>query len=605
MKLLNKVIAMLLIACLSVNGISSYAYAANSVGADYVPPQCENVNPTNLRTELANIIQASFNRDIDIEKKVNSQWMLLHLNDAIDSEIDKAADVVSRRTGVGAKIRSNWSKDKIKELTNEIVELAFDSPSSEVKSRLTNLSKQVADELFEKVNQSATSSTYQAMNCIQKFIGQTYSQTMLNMFDKYLVSLSQGVEPSTSYENSDLTLGEVNRGKVTGAVGIGVVLTIVQRKVIRGAIERITGRIGLDIGERLFERLAFLEIPFIGEVIIGVLTLWDVVQGFNGALPIIQDKLKEPELKLDVRQRIISVFESELRNESSQIVGGITNEVYSQWIDFKGNYKQTLEMAEGSPKFRNILDRTNEQEQQKLFSLVGLLLNVTGRNQLLVYIEDGTFERLFALPASAYQMLTNADKVPTLIQWVDLAGDKLDKVISTDLYKHLSPRDLDRQLLTEILSVQDPATISKLVLLDISSIRRLLVISKQNLIALAIKLSPNDLQLISGYFDGLEQIEVNRIVKFLLDEKMPDSSVISHIVKSRNISAAIQFWKQPTLLNGIVSLLIGDIYWELFTDKYGLLILLPLAFFALPILLFALWYYRPNKKQDSQELKES
>lgn len=202
-------------------------------------------------------------------------------------------------------------------------------------------------------------------------------------------------------------------------------------------------------------------------------------------------------------------------------------------------------------------------------------------------------------------MLTNADKVPTLIQWVDLAGDKLDKVISTDLYKHLSPGDLDRQLLIEILSVQDPATISKLVLLDVSSIRRLLVISKQNLIASAIKLSPNDLQLIASYFDGLEQIEVNRIVKFLLDEKMPDSSVISHIVKSQNISAAIQFWKQPTLLNGILSLLIGDIYWELFTDKYGLLILLPLAFFALPILLFALWYYRLNKNQDLQQLKES
>jgi hypothetical protein len=117
MKLFNKVIAILLIACLSVNGISGYAYAANSVGTDYAPPQCGNVNPINLRTELANIIQASFDReiDIDIENNVNSQWMLLHLNDAIDSEIDKAADVVSRNTGVGARIRSNWSKDKIKE----------------------------------------------------------------------------------------------------------------------------------------------------------------------------------------------------------------------------------------------------------------------------------------------------------------------------------------------------------------------------------------------------------------------------------------------------------------------------------------------------------
>jgi hypothetical protein len=196
-------------------------------------------------------------------------------------------------------------------------------------------------------------------------------------------------------------------------------------------------------------------------------------------------------------------------------------------------------------------------------------------------------------------------KIPTLIQWVDLAGDKLTEVVSTDLYKHISPEDIDRQLLIDILSIRDPATIGKLALLDVGSVRSLLKISKQNLIELASKLPPTGLQQVASYFDELDQLEINRIVKFLLDEKMPDNSVVSHIVKSRNIATAINFWKQPTLFNGILSLLTGDIYWKLFADKYGLLILLPLGLFALPILLFTLWYYRPNKNQELKQPKES
>jgi len=417
MKFVNNVIALLLIVSLSLNSTFSYAYAANPMRTDYVPPQCENISPTNLSTELASIIRTSFDREIevDIESKVNNQWIDLRLNDAIDSEIDKAVDIVSSNTGPGVKIRSNWNKEKIGELTNEIVELTFDSPSSEVKSKLTTLSKAVADDLFANVNSVAIDSTYQAIGCIQRFIGKTYSQTMLSTFDKYLASLSQEVDPKDTYGNFPVSVREVNQGKIAPTVGAVAIVGIIQRKVITEAIERMTGRVGLDIGERIFGRLAFLEIPFFGEIIVGVLTLWDAAQGFNGALPIIQKKLKEPELKFDIRQRIVSAFETELRNEASQIIGGTSNEIYSHWIEFQGNYKQALETAEGSPKFRSILDRTDEQEREKLFSLVGILLSITGRNQLLEYIEDGTFERLFALPESSYKILNSNDKIPASI----------------------------------------------------------------------------------------------------------------------------------------------------------------------------------------------
>ena len=613
MKFTNKIIAVLLAFCFVLINMGSYtAYAATSfTEADFVLPQCENINSNNLRIELTDIIQESFNREIqiDIESQVNSQWIYLDIDNTIDSEIDKAVDKVSNNTGLGEKIRSNWSKRKIKELTGEIVKLAFESPSSEVTNKISLLSKNVADRISANIESSAIASASQAMNCIQKFVGEKYSKTMLNAFNDKLVSLSQSTDPSKSFKNNSPSRIEVNKDQFVRA---SIAIAIIGRRVIINQVKNFSTRLGLNIGERILGRLAFLEVPFIGEVVAALLTVQDVVQGFNGALPVIQENLKKPELKNNVRQQITVAFESELKNETSQLAGVISNETYSLWLGFKDDFRQLLDIAQDSPNFRRILD-ANQERLGKLTSLVGILLNITGRSQLLAYIEDGTFERLFTLPESAYEILTNSDrksgdKVLKFIQWVDLAGDKLNQVISTQLYKHLSPVDLDRQLLSGILTIQDSRTINKLSLLEVNSIRKLLVLSKKDLIAITNRLSPDNLQIIAGYFDGLKQIEINRIVKFLLSEKMPDNNVLAHIVESRNINAAIDFWKKPSLFWSIPSMLTFNISWKLFTDVFGLLIILPFALFVLPILtllLIALRYYRPNESQELHKPTES
>lgn len=602
----RKVISIFLVACLIANSVSNSAYAATNTTS--YPPQCEDVNPANLRTELSNIIQTTFAEKqiaINIENSVNKQWENLSLDEAIDSEIDKAVEIESSNTDLGEKFRSNWSKDVIQGMTNRIAELAFDAPSSEVKKKIDILSKNVAKGLSVELENASVSSSEQAMNCIKRFVDRRYSQTVWNMFDRHLTSLSRSINTSQDYRRNAPEPIEAYKDNLTG---LGVIIAIIGRQAIKKGIAPITERISFNVVQRIFGRLTFLEIPFFGEIIASVLTIWDVVEGFNGALPIIQKKLKEPELKIEVRQTIITTFKSELQKESSQISDAIANAIYPIWIEFTSNYKQTLDVAEGSPKFRNILDNTNEQTREKLFSLVGKILAVTGRNQLIGYIEDGTFERLLSLPESTYQMLTNGDSIPILIDWVDLAGNRIDEVIKTELYKHLSPKNLTRQMLIDILSIQDLDAINKLALLDASHIQKLLTVSKSNLIALANRLSPNNLQLIAGYLDGLEQINVNRIVKFLLDEPMPGANVISHIVKSRDIDTAIQFWKHPSLLKGIISSVIGDISWQLITSKYSLLILLPIAVFAFPILLLllaiAFLYYRPKKVQDLQQTTE-
>ncbi len=526
--------------------------------------------------------------------------LIRSLNDVIDSEIDRAVGKVSDNTRFVEKISSNWSRNKIKELTEEIVKLAFDSPSSEVVSKIDLLSSNVANKVSANIESSALASTSQAMSCIQDYIGEKYSNTILSVFNDKLISSSQSTDPSELFKTSSPSRIEVNEGQFARA---GIAVAIIGRRVIQNQVTKLSSRLGLDIGKRVVGRLAFLQVPVLGEVVAAILAVWDVVQGFNGELPIIQEKLKQPELKNNVRQQIIAAFESELQNESSQLAGLISNETYSLWLGFKDDFRQVLEVAQDSPNFRRILE-ANQQELGKLISLVGILLNITGRSQLLDYIGDGTFDRLFTLPESSYEILTNldrrsSDRIDTLIQWVDLAGDKLDQVISTQLYKHLSPIDLDRKLLSAILMVQNSTTINKLALLEMTSIDKLLVaLSRQDLIALANRLSPEDLQKVAGYFNELDLFKVNRVVKFLLSEKIPEGNVLAHIVKSRDINSAIQFWKHPSFWLGFLSLLQAEISWELFTDVFGVLSLLTMALFILLVLLVL---YKIRNLQKSTE----
>lgn len=146
-----------------------------------------------------------------------------------------------------------------------------------------------------------------------------------------------------------------------------------------------------------------------------------------------------------------------------------------------------------------------------------------GRTQLVESIQNGTFERSLSLPEVSYKILETTRNLSTLVDWTNLAGNEIEDVVSLELYKHLSPKDLDRQLLTDILSIEDPSTISKLSILDINSIRNLLMISKQNLLLLSVHLSVDDLQKLAGYIGKLEQIQINQLVKFLLDD---DPSII-------------------------------------------------------------------------------
>ncbi|OUL18541.1 hypothetical protein BV378_36355 [Nostoc sp. RF31YmG] len=609
----KRLLTFILIFCLVLNYGNFYATSAYAVGNnDYAIPQCKEITEANLRNELTTNIEEFFVDEtrFDFQKIVNNNWQVLKFDDVLNNEIDHAVDQVQTNTNLGNKFISSWFPGKAKELAQEVIEIALTSPGFDTK--IKQLSNNVAEELSNKLQLVSAKSSSYAMDCLQEFIGRQYSQTFVDVFAKDIKSKVPEQDQLIDKLNPDTNSFLKSHNFAFG--GIGVLIATQITKVIA---KKISNRVAQQLLDRFLIRFSskgiFAAIPVAGEIIGGLLLVGDVFQSFDGALPAIQDELKQPKVKQDFKEQIANTVEEGLRTELPQVAREISSEIYIVWKDFQVDYKDTLDLAEELPEFKDILTKTTDKS--KVYFLVGIALNNMGRTQLVASIRDGSFERALFLPDSSYKIIETTRSLPVLIDWANLAGNKIEEVVSMELYKHLSPKDLDRQLLTDILSIKDSSTIAKLSLLNIDSIRNLLTIAKQNLIALSIKLSPDDLGKLASYLGKLEQYQANQLVMFLLDEPsiIKNTSVTNHIIQSRDIKAAIKFWKAEvnifSLLNGTLKLYTGVIAWGLFINKYGMFTIIILMFFPILLLLaIVTWFLRQlleiSKKQKTSDTNQ-
>lgn len=602
LNLMKKILLFFLIFCFAINTTSVYA-APISQGLDYALPQCEEINEAQLRIELNRLIQELLanETEVDFEAIVNRYWYSSNFSLVIDSEIDNAVIQVDNDAGWKNKFKSSWVPSKAEELAIDVAEIAFNSPV--FKNELVRLSNNVAQELADKLEIASAKSSSYAVDCLQKFLNHQYSQTFVDIFSKKTQTSAPSPEKLGSLRPD--TAQYINNHKF-GIAGSAVLVTAITARIKRQVADRILQQ----VLERIFGRLGKF-IPVIGTIIGIAFLAKDLINSFDGALPEIQKSLKSLDIKKTLRQEIVKTLEQEVRSESVQIAREISNDIYAEWLDFQKDYRDALSLAGELPEFKEILSKT--ADLSKISSLVGIALNNMGRSQLVKSVQDGTFERALSLPEVSFKILETTPSLSTVVAWTDLAGNQIDDVVKLGLYKHLVPQDLDRRLLIEILSVGDAVTISKLSLLDVDSIRELLTISKQNLLSLSSHLSVDDLKRLAGYLEKLEQPQVNQLVRFLINDDpsiIKNSAVMTHIIQSHDINAAIEFWdapKSPVLaLDGMLKILTGAIYWKLVAGKYGIPILS--LFIALPLLLFlvlTLWLHNRwmKLKQMQKELE--
>jgi hypothetical protein len=602
---MKRLLTLCLVFCLMLN--NTIAYAAKIPEQTHnLPSQCENITEATLRKNLEIDIQDFLidQPNVNFDGIVARQWKILNLDEVIDFEIHKAALSVNNDTGIINRFGSSWVPGKAEELANKVTDIAFKSQSLKVKlNQLSNnVSKMIASQM-EIV--SAKSSSY-AMDCLRRFVGTKYSETFVDVFsNKVQVSELSSDNMDSLNPNTTSYIDNYKSGLVGGGI---LATTAIVRKKVTG---KIIDRVFQQVGERVLGRLGSGLIPVVGDIVGATLLATDVIKSFEGALPEIEKSLKSPTVKKTIQKEIVRMVEEEVRPKNSQIAREISNHIYSVWLEVRKDYQEVLKLEAEEPEFKEAIK--NEADLSKISSIVGVIINKIGRDSLITSIKDGTFERVISLPEVSYKIIETTRELSTLVEWANLADNRIHEVVSLELYKHLSPKDLDRQLLSSILDIKDSSTTSKIILLDINSIRKLLSISTQNLVALSVNLSSGDLKRLAGYLEDMEQPQKNQLVRFLINDDssiIKNNSVMTYVVQSCEIDTAIKFWEEKEspllLIDGIFKMARGAISWELIAEKFG--IPMSLFFISIPIILLISlfliighWFYRQHLKTNQTQ----
>jgi hypothetical protein len=341
------------------------------------------------------------------------------------------------------------------------------------------------------------------------------------------------------------------------------------------------------------------------------LVAYDIYTSRDGALPQIQAQLKEPEVKAAIRSELVTAMTPEFRREAPQIARDVANELFGQWREVRRNIRQVLDLAEQEPAFQTLLSSLeNDSDLAHLVDLVAVARPALGEENFQQALIDGSLERLLHQPSKLLPILSATQSVDTTLAWAALAGEQLDAVVQSELYKHVAPEALSRTLLNELLAVGNPAVIQKLALLDPSTIERLLIISTSNLNTLAGQLSAEQLQVVATYLPALTQDQRNQLISRVASNPelitlLDNDSVQRRIVDSADVDATLSFLASPRSLDRLWSdvpaVLSGQVSVGLFVDKYGAgqstLITIGLVLLLLIVLrvlyAFVLWLINP------------
>jgi hypothetical protein len=585
----QRIVIFFLIACLWLNG--SVAFALDSSGK-ILSPTCENLEGYQLKSELQNIVDDYFTAQrFPVSEIVEKHWKILDIDSEIDIAIGDAVTQIRNKENLWNKFSSNWSKDQAKSFVETIVNKAVSSEKLE--RDFNDLSLRISNEISRELELKVSQSSQEGVRCLQQYIGSKYSEVFQGNFTQKIDSL----DPDKLNEIIDPTLNPV----ISNELAIGGIAVIVASQISKNIANQVAKRVLVELGERILGRIGAAIIPFIGEIVGGILIAVDVTKSLDGTLPEIEKELKKPELKNAIENEFIDSVQDVIGDKFPEISGSIANELYHQWQSFQYRYQKALDFAEKSPEFKKILEKNKSSEKlDKVFSLITNCTYMMGENKIIESINNGKFEEALRLPQSSFVILQNHD-LDYLLDYANLAGKQLDKVVEFEIYKHISPDKLSGQILDNILSINDSSTIAKLALLNVTSIQELLNISTDNLIQISARLTPDNLNDLAQSLANLKQDDINGIISLLLsdDKLMSNLKYLPDLVKSPNIQDAIAFWKKQnsilTYISGFWGMLTFNLGWHFVADKLNMaftflaILFISSIFFILSLIAFLLW----------------
>jgi len=492
------------------------AKSQETLPASYTFEECAQVDEASLRDELNGIAQAVFAKgrsDIIVTKIVERKWQDLGMDAKVDIEVDRAVELIREDTPFWERIWSAWSPSAAEELAVRIAEEAFGSDS--LKSDFDDLSEIIANEIADELRLVTAESASSALVCVQEFIGDRFSNTMVQVLDK---QIQDDLEIAISRTDTDTSFIDVFRTHTELAGGIAVIVgTRIGVGIAKKLATTLSRNLVTRIAARILTRTLTGVIPIVGWIIGGVLIVTDLVGSRDGALPFIRDSLQSEEAKAEMKEWIAEEVSEELRIESPLLARDIANSTFRKWQDFREKFSRVLDLAKELPRFKSILDRTEVDQVAKLAELVHLV-EEKEPEQLKMLIQSGRFEFIQSLPEKALEILRVTGKSSQLISWGEFAEELIEQVVETELYLAASPKDFtDRAKLQRVLALGAKELIQKLMLIDRRARDALLGLTTVHTQHLVDEYATEDLTwLVNAYLTNLDVQRRNILIDRLL-----------------------------------------------------------------------------------------
>ena len=579
----------------------------------YTFQECDQIEEARLRDELNSITQSIFEPEkirLEIEAIVDRKWAELDLDSTVDAAIDAAVEKARSETDWWERVKSNWSADTTKELTEKVATYAFGSES--FVNAVNLLSEDIASELVDELRVMTAKSASSALQCVQAFIGDTFSQTMAVVLDEHIQERIDEIVVDPDPESATiLDIIELHPELLSG------VAVIVGTQLAKQFAAKMAQNIAGKIVVRILGKLATSAIPIVGWIIGGGLIVWDVINAGEGAFPQIRVALQEDQTKAELRKQIANEVHEELLAELNltELSRSVSNDVYSQWQGFRSKYGRVLELAKTNSRFQGLLDNTPAEEVKKLADFVSVVEAKLGSERLESLLDQGQFERLLALPQEVLEMLELGVDPDVVIEWADLAGESVVLLVATELYRVASPSDFrDRAELERVLVLDDAELIQKAMLLDREERDAVLALPTVHIKQVLEALSPEELSwLARAYLTKLNAQERNVLVDRILREprlitELGIEFVQVTLLESQDLEETLDYITLKTgdrlwfsqvfdMLSSIRPALSGELSWALFWHYEGPILRNSLYLLAGLIVLAILWIRIRSRRQ--------
>lgn len=590
------------------------ARAQGSPPPSYTLDECDQISEASLRDELNRITQTVFAQGqagIDIQALVNRNWIDLNIDAAVDEAVAAATQQVREEERLWDRIISGWSPKKAEDLTRKVAQYAFASET--FRSSFDRLSGAISADIVSEIRLLTAQSASSALLCVQTYIGDQMSPTLASVLAADIQAKLENIQfPEEENPNllSILSIVEANP-KLAGGVAV-----IVGTQIAKSLGQRLAHRIAGRVLGRILARATTGAIPLVGWIIGAGLIVWDLFNAEKGSLPQIQSALQDQEVKSEIRTQVVEKVRHEVRMELPPLARSVANEVYSQWIDFRKKYARVLELAKTNVRFQKILQFTPVTEVKNLAEFVATLESKYGSIRLADLIDRGLLERLSALPPESLEMIVSDVAPEVVIEWAELAGERIGQVISLKLYRVALPTDFtDRTDLERVLVLNDAERIQKLMLLDRAERSAVLGLPTSYIEQVLKALSSEDLAwLAKNYLTKLEPQERNRVVDRILREpdlilELKKELVQSALLESKDFEKTLNYIAQKTspalgvgqvanILAMIGPALSGEPPWSLFWHYERVVLRNALyAVAALFILAFIIWRMLTSRRQ--------